>query len=117
MQINPQVDYVEMPSRDLEKTKTFFGELVGWEFTDWGPDYCDYNDGQLKGGFYRSDNVANYSQGSVLVVFQTDALEESRNRILKLGGLVSREIFSFPGGRRFHFTEPGGSEFAMWSDK
>jgi len=25
--------------------------------------------------------------------------------------------FQFPGGRRFHFTDPGGNELAVWSER
>ena len=31
------------------------------------------------------------------------------------GGVIEQAIFDFPGGRRFHFIEPGGSELAVWS--
>jgi len=111
------VDYVETPSRDLPKTKAFFSELVGWQFTEYGPDYLDYTDGRTTGGFYRSDKVSSYEGGSTIAVIYTEHLETLRDRAKELGATITRDIFSFPGGRRFHFTEPGGSEFAIWSDK
>lgn len=33
-----------------------------------------------------------------------------------LGGNIVKPIFAFPGGRRFHFTDPSGNEYAVWSD-
>lgn len=111
------VDYVETPSRDLPKTKTFFTALLGWHFTEYGPEYLDYTDGRTTGGFYRSDKVSSYATGSTIAVIYTEHLEELRDRAKELGATITRDIFSFPGGRRFHFTEPGGSEFALWSDK
>ncbi len=111
------VDYVETPSRDLPQTKAFFTALLGWRFTEYGPDYLAFEDGRLNGGFYRSDKVSSYAAGSSLIVIYTERLEELRDRAKTLGASITRDIFSFPGGRRFHFTEPGGSEFAIWSDK
>lgn len=111
------VDYVETPSRDLPKTKAFFAALFGWQFTEYGPDYLDYSDGRTTGGFYRSEKVSSYEGGSTIAVIYTEHLEELRDHAKELGATITRDIFSFPGGRRFHFTEPGGSEFAIWSDK
>ncbi len=111
------VDYVETPSRDLPQTKAFFTALLGWRFSEYGPDCLAFEDGRLNGGFYRSDKVSSYAAGSSLIVIYTERLEELRDRAKALGGTITRDIFSFPGGRRFHFTEPGGSEFAIWSDK
>ncbi len=111
------VDYVETPSRDLPKTKAFFTALFGWQFTEYGPDYLDYSDGRTTGGFYRSEKVSSYEGGATIAVIYTEHLETLRDRAKELGATITRDIFSFPGGRRFHFTEPGGSEFAIWSDK
>ena len=111
------VDYVETPSLDLPKSKAFFSALLGWHFTEYGPEYLDYSDGRTTGGFYRSEKVSSTATGSTIAVIYTERLEELRDRAKALGATITRDIFSFPGGRRFHFTEPGGSEFAIWSDK
>ena len=111
------VDYVEIPSRDLGKTKAFFEALFGWKFTDYGPDYVSFDDGRLNGGFYTAVNVSSVAGGGALIVFYTETIELLCERSAKLGATITREIFSFPGGRRFHFAEPGGSEFAIWTDK
>ncbi|MCB0036634.1 MAG: VOC family protein, partial [Anaerolineales bacterium] len=68
------------------------------------------------GGFYQSDLTATVAKGSALIVFYSAALEETQAKIEKAGGAITRPIFSFPGGRRFHFTDPSGNEFAVWSE-
>jgi predicted enzyme related to lactoylglutathione lyase len=40
-----------------------------------------------------------------------------QTKVAASGGTIVKEIFSFPGGRRFHFTDPSGNELAIWSDK
>jgi predicted enzyme related to lactoylglutathione lyase len=108
-----RVDYVEIPVTDLDKARTFFEALYGWNFQEWGPDYYSFNDGRLDGGFRRSDEPAPSS--GVLLVFYTDDLERDYGRVRELGATISQEPFEFPGGRRFHFVEPAGTEFAMWT--
>ena len=111
------IDYIEIPARDLTATKQFFTHLFGWEFADFGPDYCSFNDGRLAGGFFKSDKVVSTEAGSPLVVFYRENLEAARDKVGELGGEIVKDIFSFPGGRRFHFTDPNGNEYAIWSDK
>lgn len=111
-----KINYVEFPSKDIPETKEFFERAFGWSFEDYGPDYTAFNDGVLDGGFYKSDKQSSYEEGSSLVVFYSEALEDTQSKIEEAGGRIVKDIFSFPGGRRFHFTEPGGNEFAVWSD-
>ena len=114
MRAEHQVDYVEIPVTDLERTREFFSSLFGWSFQAWGDDYMSFNDGRLDGGFRRSSEAAP-SNGVLLVFFSRD-LERDLQRVEGLGGMISQEIFSFPGGRRFHFVDPAGNEYAMWSE-
>ena len=111
------IDYVEMPSKDIAATKHFFSGLFGWEFQDYGPDYAAFDDGRMTGGFYKAEKTSDVASGSPLVVFYHAALEETSVKVKKLGGEITREIFDFPGGRRFHFRAPGTGEFAIWSEK
>ena len=111
------VDYVEIPSRDVTRSRIFFTELLGLRFTEYGPDYVAFEDGRMGGGFYTSDQVSSVASGAALIIFYTEHLETLRERAIALGATITRDIFSFPGGRRFHFAEPGGSEFSIWSDK
>ena len=111
------VDYLEIPTRKLAETKRFFGELFAWTFTDYGPDYAAFDDGRTTGGFFQSEKTAGVEAGSPLIVFYHETLEEIRGKVTTLGGRITRDIFDFPGGRRFHFSDPGEGEFAIWSDK
>ena len=116
MSSEKMIDYIEIPTSDIEQTKKFFGALMGWEFEDFGPAYTCFNDGRMKGGFYESPKKISPAAGSILLVFYAQDLEAMAEKVCGLGGKISKEIFSFPGGRRFHFTEPCGNEFAFWSE-
>ena len=111
-----KINYIELPARDLKKTKLFFEEVFGWSFEDFGENYTAFSGGGLDGGFFKSDVFSSTDKGGVLVVFYSQDLEETMSKIKKAGGEIIKSIFSFPGGRRFHFAEPSGNELAVWSD-
>jgi predicted enzyme related to lactoylglutathione lyase len=110
---------------DLKKTRAFFEDLFGWTFQEWGDEYMSFSDGRLDGGFrlaaealppgFRLAAEA-LPPGGVLIVFFSEDLERDVERVQELGATISQEIFSFPGGRRFHFIDPGGTEFAIWGE-
>ena len=110
-----KIDYVEFPSTDLKSTKSFFSSVFGWEYVDYGQEYVDIQGAGIGGGFFLSRDSCRTDAGSALIVFYSDELEATRDRVLEAGGSIVKEIFEFPGGRRFHFTEPSGSEFAVWT--
>ncbi len=116
MPIHEIINYIELPSRDLVATKAFFERCFGWRFKDYGPDYMAFDDAGLDGGFYKSESIARTESGSALVVLSSERLEETLAKVEAAGAQILKPIFSFPGGRRFHFAEPGGSELAVWSD-
>ncbi|MCZ4316966.1 VOC family protein [Comamonadaceae bacterium G21597-S1] len=116
MPAHEKINYVEFPARDLAQTKAFFTAAFGWSFVDYGPDYAAFSDQGLDGGFYRSELQATTASGSALVVFFSQALEETQARVERAGGRIVKPIFTFPGGRRFHFVEPSGNEFAVWGE-
>ena len=116
MNINDKINYVEFPARDIEATKTFFTAVFGWSFNDYGPEYTAFSDQGINGGFYRSDSASLTVTGGALIVLYSDMLEEVQERVERAGGSILKPIFSFPGGRRFHFAEPSGNELAVWSD-
>jgi predicted enzyme related to lactoylglutathione lyase len=103
-----RIDYIEFPATDMTAVKTFYAGVFGWKFTDYGPEYSTFEDGRLAGGFW--------TQGKPLVVIYATDLEGMESRIRAAGGTIVKEIFSFPGGRRFHFIDPSGNELAVWSD-
>lgn len=117
---NPQdlkINYLELPARDIEKAKAFYSKMFDWQFTDYGPDYCAFNDCVMDGGFYRADKASRTENGAALIVFYAENLEATKARVLAAGGEILVDIFDFPGGRRFQFLDPNGNELAVWSDK
>ena len=117
MNEHEKINYVEFPSRDIEFTKAFFSSVFGWTFVDYGPEYTAFSNEGLDGGFYKSDLRVSTDTGSALVVFYSKTLQETLAKIENAGGAIIKPIFSFPGGRRFHFSDPNGNEYAVWSDK
>jgi len=106
------VNYIEFNVNDISRSKSFYGQAFGWSFTDYGPDYCEFTDGQMKGGF---DATREPNPGGPLVVLYGDDLEELQACITSAGGEIVKPVFAFPGGRRFHFRDPDGYELAVWS--
>lgn len=109
-----RIDYIELNVSDLGRTKAFYGNAFGWKFTDYGPDYCAFSDGRLEGGF---TTQLPPRPGGPLVILYADDLEKMQRRVESAGGRILKPIFSFPGGRRFHFADPDGYELAVWSER
>ena len=108
-----QVQYIEFLSQDLEKIKHFYTGAFGWKFTDYGPEYAAFEGDFVDGGFTKGKP----KNGSILVILYSEKLEETLSKVEREGGQIVKEIFGFPGGRRFHFSDPDGNELAVWSDK
>lgn len=113
---NAVLNYVEYAAVDLEATKSFFSTVFGWQFIDYGKDYTAFSDVNLDGGFYRANKTSISQQGGALLVFKTARIAQVQHDIELAGGVISKALFSFPGGHRFHFIEPSGNEFAVWSE-
>ena len=111
-----KINYVEFPSKDIAATKQFFEAAFGWTFVDYGPEYTAFANEGLDGGFFKSDKVVSTQSGSALIVFYSKELELTLEKIERAGGSIIKPIFTFPGGRRFHFADPNGNEYAVWSD-
>ncbi len=116
MNLHEKINYVEFPAKDLAETKAFFESAFGWSFTDYGPEYTAFENQGLDGGFFQADLASSTEKGAALIVFYSDQLEATLAKVEKAGGSILKPIYSFPGGRRFHFTEPSGNEFAVWGE-
>jgi predicted enzyme related to lactoylglutathione lyase len=116
MNQHEKMNYVEFPAKDLAGTKAFFESAFGWSFVDYGPEYTAFENQGLDGGFFQSDLASSTENGAALIVFYSDQLEATLAKVQKAGGSILKPIYSFPGGRRFHFTEPSGNEFAVWGE-
>ncbi len=106
---NNHINYIELKAKNLETIKAFYTRCFGWVFTDYGPDYTAFAESGLEGGFERTEQpIVN----GALVVLYHSALEQVKQTVVDYGGVISVDIFSFPGGRRFHFMDPAGNELA-----
>jgi predicted enzyme related to lactoylglutathione lyase len=115
MNQHEKINYLEFPAKNIPATKTFFETVFDWQFEDFGPDYTAFSNQGLDGGFFKSTLSSTTSNGAALTVFYSDDLIETQAKVKQAGGIIIQTIFEFPGGRRFHFTEPSGNEFAVWS--
>ena len=107
-----RIDYVELPSVTAhELTRAFYSKAFGWAFTDYGPDYASTTNGTVDVGLNGQSGDA---LSAPLPVIRVEDLEAAFDAVTKAGGTIARPIFAFPGGRRFHFIDPSGSELAVW---
>ena len=113
MRQDGKIDYIEFPGTDLPATKAFYAAAFGWTFTDYGPSYAAFEGEGTDGGF---DADPDGGRDKAIVVLYAHHLETMEAKVVASGGIVTREIRSFPGGRRFHFRDPSGNELAVWSD-
>ena len=114
------IDYIEFSVSDIARSRDFYGKAFNWSFKDYGPGYCEFNDGRLTGGFALGgkDNPGGpVGSGGPLVILYADDLADTQGRVEAAGGRIVKPAFSFPGGRRFHFADPDGYVLAVWSDK
>ena len=109
------IDYIEFPAKsvaDLQQTRDFFKHVFGWSHVMCGEDYADTSDS----GVYSGINAENPTTLPLVIVYSSN-LAESLENVKAGGGTITKEIYTFPGGSRFHFREPSGTEMAVWSDK
>ena len=116
MNQHEKINYLEYPAKDIPATKAFFTQVFAWQFQDFGSDYTAFANQGVDGGFFKADVSSNTENGAALTVFYSDDLEQTLAKVMTAGGTIVKPIFAFPGGRRFHFLEPSGNEFAVWGE-
>ncbi len=109
---NNKINYIEFKAINLEVIKTFYSNCFKWKFTDYGPDYISFSESVLFGGFEKSNTEI--TNDALVVLYHTD-LEMIKSKIISEGGKITKEIFSFPGGKRFQIEDPSRNELAVWS--
>lgn len=105
-----KIDYIEFPSDNRALTSAFFQAAFGWGIVSYGPSYDALADAGIDGGVDQAESRV----AATMAIVRTDDLDGAERRVLAAGGTVTREQFDFPGGRRFHFREPGGNEMAVY---
>ena len=109
-----QINYIEFKAKDLQEIKRFYKDSFEWTFVDYGETYIAFSDSGLEGGFEKTENEI--INGALVVLYHHD-LESIKRKIVEVGGEITQDVFSFPGGRRFHFKDPSGNELAVWSER
>ncbi len=115
MSAHEKINYIELPAADLKAAEAFYSTVFDWQFVWYGDEYLAFNDGVMDGGFFKSDLASRPASGATLVVLLSNDLEDTYVRVTAAGGEIAQDIFSFPGGRRFHFLDPNGNELAVWT--
>ena len=116
MNEHEKINYIEFPAKNIKAAKDFFTTVFDWSFIDYSPEYSAFANAGIDGGFFKSDLSVSTATGSALIVFYSKDLEQTLSKIETAGGIIIQPIFTFPGGRRFHFSDPNSNEYAVWSD-
>jgi hypothetical protein len=101
--------YVELPVRDSQAARSFYEGAFGWSLTEFAPTYHATLSGDTDIGLQGDEAEAS---AAPLPVIEVDDLEAALAAVERNGGSVTRPIFDYPGGRRFHFRDPSGNELA-----
>lgn len=108
--MSDKIDYIEFPSTNRGQTSAFFQAAFGWGVISFGPGYDGLDGAGIDGGVDQAEGKV----AATMAIVRTDDLDAAEQRVIKAGGVITRGQFDFPGGRRFHFREPGGNEMAVW---
>jgi uncharacterized protein len=112
--VHHAIDYIELTATDVAEAKRFYGAAFGWVFNDYGPDYAGIKgQGREVGGLCKGASVR---AGGPLVILYSRTLDDTVSKVKEAGGRIVKETYAFPGGRRFHFSDPSGNELAVWSE-
>jgi uncharacterized protein len=106
-----RISFVELPASDLASARSFYTDAFGLAFTDFGPSYTCTLTGDVDIGLQAD---ASEATSAPLAVIAVDDLEASFEAVSRAGGSITKPIFAFPGGRRFHFRDPSGNELAAF---
>lgn len=104
-----RICFVELPARDVAGDQRFYDSAFGFAMTDFGPTYACTMSGDVDLGL-QADSAE--QTRAPLPVIQVEDLEATEVAVRRSGGVITKAIFAFPGGRRFHFTDPSGNELA-----
>lgn len=107
-------NYIELPTTNMSDMKAFYTAVFGWDYVDYGPDYAAIIGAGIEGGFDANSDRTPSRDGGLIVIYSDD-IAASLEAVTVAGGDISIPIFTFPGGKRFHFIGPSGNELAVWT--
>src|SRR5262245_42601953 len=101
--------WIDLGSNDLEASKSFYGQLFGWDFQDLGPEAGGYNfaniGGKMVGGV--GPNMDPSRPTAWAVVFATDNADSTAEKVKSAGGMVAMEPMDvMDSGRMAVFADP-----------
>lgn len=108
--MNERIDYIEFPSADRAATSGFFAKAFGWGMISYGPNYDALEGAGIEGGIDQAPERVD----ATMAIIRTQDLDDAERRVISAGAHITRAQFDYPGGRRFHFREPGGNELAVY---
>ena len=120
MNTHHAIDYIEFTVTDMAAAQTFYASAFGWSFTNYGPGYAGIHrvgDTEHEMGGLCLGSTTTIGTGGPLVVLYSDDLEATLSKVREAGGDIRKEIFDFPGGKRFEFEDPSGNILAVWTKK
>jgi uncharacterized protein len=117
MPVHHSVDYVELSVVDLPTSGAFYTEAFGWRLNDYGPEYAGFRDDPSSDDEGGGLAVSEDRPGRPLVLLYSDDLDATVQAVVAAGGTVTDGPYPFPGGRRFHFTDPSGNELGVWAER
>ena len=113
--VHHTIDYIELAVSDLSAAKSFYEAAFGWAFNDYGPEYAGIRAADGEGEVGGLNATATPRPGGPLVLLYSGDLDATVTAVEQAGGTLTEGPYEFPGGRRFHFTDPSGNELGVWT--
>ena len=114
-EIHHHISYVEIPAPDLGAAKAFYGGAFGWGFNDYGDAYAGIRAPGGEGEVGGLNPQGRPARGELLILLYSTDLDATLASVEAAGGTVVQGPYEYPGGRRFHFTDPAGNELGVYA--
>lgn len=111
------IDYIEFTVADLAAARGFHEQAFGWQFNEYGPAYAGIRNPSGDGEVGGLNGTGQDGPRGPLVLLYSDDLDASVAAVRAAGGVITQGPYQFPGGRRFHFTDPSGTELGVWASR
>ncbi len=111
---NPLISHIEIPSKDLDKSKDFYLKLFGWDFKAFGNGYLLFNN--HKGIMVGLRKVSRIFQGdNTIFHVSVEDIDSTLKKCDQLGGSLKREKTVIPAmGWYALFFDPDGNTIGLF---